>query len=328
MIHNIQTLKFFPLYLSLTKNSFIAFSLKLCDVFIMIMPTIGYLDIIRIMITTRSPAAFNYNTCFILMSAHGLKILYRIFHPYAARIFGQSVSQFSVSFVMAYLKYHYSQNEKLQNQSSNGSSSGNFKEEKKEFPRKSISYYFKMAKTQTFSEFMASFFLYSIIILICFAFGYNFIDKKGTVDTIGVIANLIDSTISIPTFIKIVFHRDIINVSTVLILQFILGDMMKLALFILSKAPGSFVAGACLQLTLDTILFFNFLQLYFCSRNLDPEGEELINQNFYDMNDINIININDDENDDDDEKDKMIIKENRDLDDSLNEMSTENSNEI
>lgn len=292
------------------------------------MPTIGYLDIIRIMITTQSSAAFNYNTCFILMSAHGLKILYRIFHPYAARIFGQSVTQFSVSFLMAYLKYRYSYHERLQNQSENSqiSSSSAIIEDKPVRSRKKLSYYFKMAKTRTFSEFMVSFFLYALIILISFSLGYNLISKKGTVDTIGIIANLIDSTISIPTFIKIVFHRDINNVSTVLILQFVLGDMMKLALFILSKAPGSFVAGACLQLTLDIILFMNFLQLYFCNRNIDPEGEGLIVKNSYDNSDINVINITDD--DESDEKEGFVEKESTNLDNAPNVITSEISTEL
>lgn len=333
-ILNSLSLDFLPIYLSLKNKSLIYFSLKFIDVFIMFMPTIGYLDIIRIMVTTRSPAAFNYNTCFILMSAHGLKILYRIYHPYAARIFGQSVTQFSVSFIMAYLKYYYSQHEKLHNPAIDSQSSSELSstlsEDKRENPKINISYYFNMAKTRTFLDFMISFFLYASIILFSFYLGYNFISKNSTVDTIGIIANLIDSTISIPTFIKIVFRREINNVSTVLILQFVLGDMMKLALFILSKTPASFIAGACLQLTLDLILFANFLQLYFCNKKKDPEGEELIRLNSYDNSDIdiNIINITDDGIEEEEEKkEKSETKETINLENASNAMASDISTE-
>ncbi|KAK8845007.1 PQ-loop repeat-containing protein 1 [Tritrichomonas musculus] len=332
-LQNFINSNLFPFSLSLTKSSLISFSLQLVDVIIIFFPTVGYLDTIRIMINTQSPAAFNYNTCFILISAHGLKILYRIYHPYATRVFGQSVTQFSVAFLMAFLRYHYAENEekpqheRLNALSSSSSNSSLISENKREFPSRGIGYYFNMAKTKTFTEFMTSFFLYTSIILTLFYFGYNFIDEKSAVDVVGIVANLIESTIVIPTFIKVVIHRDINNLSTVLILQFAFGDIMKLALFLISKAPGSFIAGACLQIALDVVLFTNYLKLYFCSKHEDnenPDGEELIARTSYDENSENMNSLSIEE----EENENLISKENKLLDNSSNAIASDISTEL
>ena len=93
---------------------------------------------------------------------------------------------------------------------------------------------------------------------------------------IGILANLIESTVSIPIFIKLVFNKDITNISILLILQFVIGDFMKLALFILNKAPLSFIGGSLLQMSLDLTLFAFFLKLYFCKKQTLSENELLI----------------------------------------------------
>lgn len=259
----------------ITKSSIILIFSYLVDIIIMIMPACGYLDTTRIMIETQSHAAFNQLQSLILISAQGLKIFYRIFHPYAARVFGQSVSQFSVAFVMFYLKYRYS---KPQSQSQHEKVSV----EKWKFP-----YFFYMTRMKTFLEFLISFLLYFSILVSFFYLGYNFIDKKSTIEAVGVLANLIETTIVLPLFYKVVIKRDINNLSKILVLQFASGDIMRLVLFILSKAPASFIAGVCLQITLDMIMFGNYLQLYFCSEknSVKQEMEELIPKSQFDQAD-------------------------------------------
>ncbi|OHT08155.1 hypothetical protein TRFO_23439 [Tritrichomonas foetus] len=259
----------------MTKMSFGSVAMIFVDLIVMIAPTSGYLDTVRIMITNKSPAAFNYNTCLILLSAHGLKILYYIYHPYAIRIFGQSITQFSVAMVMAFLKYRYSRSgpDSIQRRQSTSSIHDEIVIHR---PKNKFAYFLSITSTVTFGEFMTSFFLYALAILSLFYLSYFTINETATVDAIGLIANLIESTVSVPTFIKIVCYRDINNVSNVLILQFVFGDMMKLALFILSGTPWSFIAGALLQLTLDIILFVTYLQLLFCSGISSPNDQETL----------------------------------------------------
>lgn len=251
---------------SINQNSFILYFRYFVDIIIMVMPACGYLDTARLMVESQSPAAFNPVQCLILISAQGLKILYRIFHPYAARVFGQSVTQFTVAFLMVFLKFHYSkpQHDKMSS-------------EKQKFP-----YFFYIMRTKTFIDFLLSFSLYLSFILAFFYIGYNFIDRKLAIETIGILANLIETTIVLPIFYKVVIRRDINNLSKILILQFASGDIMRLVLFILSKAPPSFIAGVCLQITLDMILFVNYLQLYFCSDKKKQEEEELIPKGQFD----------------------------------------------
>ena len=274
-----------------TKKSIILFFSYIVDFFIMVIPACGYLDTTRIMIETQSPAAFNPIQCIILISAQGLKIFYRIFHPYAARVFGQSVSQFTVAFLMVYLKYRYS---KPQPQS---------KHEKISTEKMNFPYYFYILRMKSFFEFLISFSLYLSIISVIFYIGYNFIDEKSSIETIGIIANLIETTIVLPLFYKVVIQRDIKNLSKILVIQFASGDIMRLVLFILSNAPISFIAGVCLQITLDLIMFANYLKLYFCSENenVKQEMEELIPKTQFDDVD-NDASLSLEEN----EKDKQI----------------------
>jgi hypothetical protein len=75
-------------------------------------------------------------------------------------------------------------------------------------------------------------------------------------------------------FIKIVIRRDINNVSIVLVLQYLSGDMMKIVLFVLARTPWSFLFGASCQLTLDSILFITYFHLVFRASvdKADPDG--------------------------------------------------------
>ena len=264
-------------------ENFASISMKLFDFGVMIMPTSGYVDTCRLMIQSQSPGAFSYMTTLILISAHGLKILYFIYHPYALRIFGQSVTQFLIAFVMAFLKYHYSKayisTESSQIQRRHSTTISPKKHAHQLYQnRLDLSYYLMITSTKSFAEFFLSFLLYATASISLFFIIYYMVNETLAISLVGVVANIIDSTVSIPTFVKIVIRRDINNVSFVLIMQFICGDYMKLALFIFSHTPWSFIAGAVFQATIDTILFFVYLKLSYCPSNktLSESGQEML----------------------------------------------------
>lgn len=278
-----------PIQSYLSKNSLMSILSFVVDLVIIIMPACGYLDTARIMIETQNPSACNFIQCLILISAQGLKIFYRIFRPYATRVFGQSLSQFSVAFLIVFLKYHYTkQQAQVQQEKSN--------------PK--VPNFFHITKMRTFIEFMISFSIYLAILILIFSVGYNYIDKKSTIESVGVVANLIETTIVLPLFYKVVIQRDINSLSKILVIQFAVGDIMRLVLFILSKAPASFIAGVCLQITLDLIMFANYLHLYLCSdKNKEKHDlEELIPKSQIDQNDENSLTLEINQNQNQNEK--------------------------
>lgn len=263
--------------------------ISIADVFIMFMPTIGYLDTVRIMIKSQSSTAFPYNTCLILLASHGLKVIYFIYHPYAVRLFGQSATQIGAAFLMAYVKFYYS----AKNYKPRRRSSINSLKKEIQMQKSNFMYYLYIRNTKNFFEFTLSIVLYTILTLFAFLFSYNILGEQLTIDSIGVLANLIESTVSIPIFIKIVIKKDISNISTLLIAQFVLGDLMKLTLFIINQAPLSFIGGSLLQMSLDLTLFAFYLQLSFCAKQDNSENELLIeNKKFNDDISIDSANTN------------------------------------
>lgn len=265
-------------------NSMASIIMPVIDIFIMFMPTIGYIDTVRIMITEQSANAFPYNTCIILLISHGLKVIYFIYHPYAIRLFGQSVTQIGAALLMAYVKFYYSG----QNYKARRKSSANSLKEEIQMQKSNLLYYLYIRNTKNFFEFLISVVLYIIFSLFIFFISYNILGEKLIIDVIGILANLIESTVSIPTFIKIVIKKDITNLSVLLIVQFVVGDIMKLVLFILNSAPLPFLAGSLLQISLDFTLFTFYIQLSFC-RKTNPSEEEVLIENKKSQDDILII---------------------------------------
>lgn len=261
-----------PLHFLGIPNSISTIIITIFDILIMFMPTIGYLDTVRIMINSKSATAFPYNTCLILLISHGLKIIYFIYHPYAIRLFGQSVTQIGAALLMAFIKFHYSgKNYKMRRKSSANSLKEEIKVQKSNFY-----YYLYIRNTKNFLEFLISITHYTVITLFTLFICIHILEEKLIIDLIGILANLIESTVSIPIFIKIVIKKDISNLSAILIVQFVLGDILKLTLFLLNNAPLSFIGGSLIQISLDLTLFAFYLQLSFCRKTYRSEEEILL----------------------------------------------------
>lgn len=242
------------------------FPYHLISFLIMVFPTAGYVDTIRLMMSAKSSAAYSLQTVMILNGGQGAKVLYFIYHPYAIPIFGQSVSFLIVATVMSFLKYKYDREEKSEDQ---------IRQPPKQLSISDLSRLLFVSRAQNFLEYCISITLYCILSYILFLICCVIFGSEITIDTTGLIGNLIESTVSLPTFVKIVIRRDINNISTVLVLQYIFGDMMKIVLFIAAKTPWSFLFGAFCQLAIDTILFISFLQLSFCPGTKHADEERL-----------------------------------------------------
>jgi hypothetical protein len=234
--------------------------------FVILMPTAGYFDTSRLMIEARSAAAYNLNIVLILTMSMGLKIIYYIYHRFAFSIFGQCISQFSVATFLSYLKFKYSSDQA-------GSEFPLLPENA--VPNDGCTRFLIISKAHNFCEYLTTLSLYFLASFGVFMVAYHIINDKIIPDLLGLIANLIESTVSLPMFMKIVVRKDINAVSVVLVLQYIIGDMMKIGLFIITRTPWSFLIGASCQLTIDTLIFITFVKLRFT--NPSPTKEEECN---------------------------------------------------
>lgn len=223
------------------------FPYLLIDLIIMFVPTVGYMDTVRLMISSKSPAAYSLQTTMILNVGQGLKVLYFFYHRYAISIFGQCLTQIGAATLMSFLKFKYSPHES---------------DEASFISR--IPKLINIGNARTFMEYLTSLLIYSIVTYAIFLSVCPVLGVDATAGAVGIIGNLVESLVSVPTFVKIVIRKDINNVSTILILQYIFGDIMKIGLFIITKSPFSFFLGAFCQLSLDSVLFVTFLKLLFC----------------------------------------------------------------
>jgi hypothetical protein len=229
---------------------------------VIMMPTSGYFDTVRMMIQSQSAAPYNLNICMILNASMSLKILYYIYHRFAFSIFGQCVSQLTVATILSFLKFRYLAVEEDLPLLPDGSPPA--------VP--GLSRFLHISKARNFLEYVVILVIYFSMAFVVFIAARHVFSEKLIVDLLGLIANLIESTVSIPMFVKIVIRRDINAVSVVLVLQYIVGDMMKIALFIITRTPWSFLCGGFCQLSIDTVLFITFLRLTFAPQR--KEGEE------------------------------------------------------
>lgn len=258
---------FSPITSCFTEGSLLFFPFYLLA--IVALPNIGFIDTIRLMVKNRNAASFNFATCLILLSSNGIKILYYIFRQYEINTFLHVISQFSIAIIMIYLKYYYTKKPKRSNKqkavNSNSSS-------RQTGISRAFSYLF-ITKMTTFKDFLISFYIYFSIILITFIVSY-LPDKESTLSFFGNIANLLELIIAIPTFIRVVIYKDVKNISTILVVQFALGDIIKLVIFLLSDTSGWLIFGVCIQIIVNMTLFTIFCQNKLCPEENQPKKKE------------------------------------------------------
>lgn len=223
-----------------------------------LIPTVGYLDVMRMMYTSKTQAGYNMRIVLIMLTSNGLKLTYYYFDPFSDLIFSQSLSVFITMFILTYLYFHYTpaqQSTKQQNSS-----------------RLPIQI-FRIASSTSFGAFMTSFLAYTVLTVAVFAVLFLVFGREMTCSTFSLVANLVDSTVSIPLFIKVVVHRIFENVSMVMVVQYFSGDVTKLLFFRLSHTKWPFYVGGFIQLILDlsVVIVFFASTLHHEEKTEDPE---------------------------------------------------------
>lgn len=280
-------------YLSITVVSHIPdliyYFVKAC---VIMAPTVGYIDTLRLMIKSKNPAAFNMNIVLIMTSAHGLKVLYWFYHRFASHLLGQSIALLVVHFALVFFKFKY----ESQTQPASLINLPSHSRKKIKCPEiPSFKHVWNIKQTESFLEFMCSYILYYSFIYLIFRLSFLIVDRTRPIEIVGLISNLSESLVSMPNFIKVVIKGKIANISTVLIFQYIFGDLFKLFLFFLAHAPLPFFIGGFIQLSFDTILFITFMKLSKCGKNKNSDGIDIENaEDAQSLTNIETINKRDD----------------------------------
>jgi hypothetical protein len=217
----------------------------------MLMPTVGYVDTMRLMIRSGSSAAYNVNTVIILFAGQGLKALYYVHHRFATVVFGQCVALLICATALTTLNFWYDPPE------ASALVIGQFTPDRCPFFIRWLS----IRRAKSCGRFVFVLAVYALVVLCVFSALCHLVGEAPIVEGIGVIANLIEATVSLPIFVRVVVQRDIADLSVVLIFQYMLADVMKIGLFLITRVPFCFIFGACCQLTVDMVTIVTYLRL-------------------------------------------------------------------
>jgi hypothetical protein len=227
-------------------HQFPSFPYFILEILLLLLPSAGYLDTIRLMIVAKTPTAYDFRLIMIVTSAQAMKITFFFYHRYSIIVFGQALTVFLSATLLTFLKFHYSVNE----------TGPDIDESPSKMVRIACIW-----KNTSFTEYVFSLACYSLVLFGFFLIACFIAGRQIAAETLGFIANLVELTISLPLFLQVVVERKLKHVSPILVLQYASGDVMRLILFVMVKTPWMFTAGASLSLavTLTTaVCFFKF----------------------------------------------------------------------
>ena len=213
---------------------------------VIMMPTLGYLDQLNKMISAKSSQYFDMDTALILLFTNFLRFIYWVFEPFEIYLLGQAIAVFATQLCLAatFFYFEYSSHEKV-----------GFG---RHHHHRSLKYLFGIRRAGNIYDFAMSLWFYGLVILFAFVFFSLLFGRDLVCTAIIVIANVVDTFVSIPQFIRVVIEKNVESVSSLLVGQYLIGDIMKLLLFLWTRSPWPFVFGAVLQTGVDSIVAISY----------------------------------------------------------------------
>jgi hypothetical protein len=195
------------------------------------------------MISERSPHFFNRDIALILFFSNTLRFLYWAYEPWETYLLGQAIAVFFVQTLIAILHFHYD--------SADGFTS-------RKYLSHNVRYYLNIRKIKHGRDFFVALLGFGVLIISVFgSLVWQLGAGKVCTATI-VIANLADTFVSVPQVVRIVIQQNIEGASVVLVVQFLMGDWMKLIMFWATGTAWPFIFGALVQICVDSTVAVSF----------------------------------------------------------------------
>lgn len=285
----------------LPKETLYAYTKMVVDLFMIFGPSVGYFAQAIKFQQTKSSAGFSKYMCLILLFANILRIFFWIGKRFTIVLLYQSLVVISSQFYLIYYCLKYDNTNSLTLPTINE------KEEINQLKTAKMSIIARVFDVKKFWmwERMVEYYLFTIffvitIIFMCKVLGF---ENQLFINIIGAISAFSESVIAIPQIKANYIKKDVSNLSTMMVLLWLLGDTFKTFYYIFSSSPKQLIVCGFLQVSLDVTLTF---QLYVynkkqASLNTTPmknieETLSLIknkdNHNNVDENDEEDININ------------------------------------
>lgn len=231
---------------------------------VIVCPTIGYIDQFKTLIQTKNSRVFNLTSGLILLAANFMRFLYWIYEPFLPYLLGQSVAVFSLQLLMGIWSFNYSQLPKSHTQT-------RFRPQIRGL--KSLLDIFNLASG---FEFVSSVIVYGLIITGVYILMCLILTTHKVNSIIIIVSNVVETTVSLPMFILIVFKHDILGISIVLLVQYAFGDLLKIIMFSFSGAGWAFLFGAILQFSIDSTNIIAFFILSKLGKKTEAIDEQIL----------------------------------------------------
>lgn len=240
-------------------------------------PTIGYFDQLYQMYKTRIVDGFSLDNALIMIFTNTLRFFYWSFEPFETYLLGQSIALFILQLVLSLLSLIFAGPGNFSSKEKNSllyiqSYFRDFQSKVQNHSYQKFAFYLNTFQCQNLIDYCISLILYFILILISFALFTLIFGLKTTCSLFILTANLMDPLISFPMFHRIVISHKIQGVSVILVCQMVIGDILKLFLFIFGKSGWTFVLGATIQSLVDVTTASSF---FLQRRKQDPEELEI-----------------------------------------------------
>ena len=204
---------------------------SLCVVFA---PSAGLFDTLRKMAITGSGTCYNRQTGSIQIVTNLLRFVYWRHRPVKSFLVHQSLSVFTLHVLLSVLSFlldHGDPKVRLQQH---------------------------VWDVSNVSEFVTHIVVLFVSIVTVFGVVCVWVDVSFALTATIVLANGLDVLTSMPHFIQIVCWREVAHVSRVVVLQYLVGDIMKVVLFVVGKSGWPFIASAIVQTVMDSILVTSY----------------------------------------------------------------------
>ena len=239
------------------------------DISCMILPTVGYLDQIKQMITNKNADNFKMGSSIVLLVSNCLRIYYWIRQPFETYLLLQSIWMLGVQCTLICLNYIFSNFE--DDQSKLGidvevPQEGEIKEKR--------NFTLRLGKATNSFNFVLAFALNLLSAVAIFFFLSHFLGGTVITNVIGILANTVDCFVTLPQFILICIRRDISYVTPLLVLQWFAAVAMKAGLYMWRPVPWPFILGLGIQALFTLCLTYSYVDIKFCTAANTPKDEE------------------------------------------------------
>lgn len=236
------------------------------DVILALAPMAAYLELILRIYLAKSASNFKRNSSALFLVSNSLRIIYFYGVRFALYLLWQAISTVVVHLILCFQSYYYAKNDESKTESNQNEGNSN----------KKPMFSFHPFQANSFLGFMIIFILFIGLAIGVIAFLSKFISFNIVINSIGLISNLMDSFVTAPHFITIVFYQDVKYATIFLVLQWNAGTILKLFLFFFRPTPWPFKIGAIVQAIFTFSIAIQYFRLtYLASRkNFDKNDKE------------------------------------------------------